>query len=136
MAYLIDTCVISELRKRNCDKGVAAWMSSIQPEDAFLSVLTLGEIRRGIEMRRIKDPAAADTLERWLSGLEAHYAERILPITSAIADRWGRLPMNQPLPVSDGLIAATGLEQKLTVVTRNIADFRRAGVGTLNPFSG
>jgi predicted nucleic acid-binding protein len=135
MAYLIDTCVISELRKPHCDRGVAAWMSGIQPDEVFLSVLTMGEIRRGIELHRPKDAKAAGALERWLLGLESHYAERILPITTAIADRWGRLCLNQPLPVSDGLIAATAFEHKLTVVTRNVADFQRSGVNTLNPFS-
>jgi toxin FitB len=135
MAYLLDTCVISELRKPRCDPGVAAWMAGIQPDEAFLSVLTLGEIRCGIEQHRAKDAKAAGALERWLLGLEAHYAERILPITAAIADRWGRLCLDQPLPVSDGLIAATGLEHKLTVVTRHVGDFQRSGVNTLNPFS-
>ena len=135
MAYLLDTCVISELRKPHCDQGVATWMSGIQPDEAFLSVLILGEIRRGIELHRSKDARAAGALERWLLGLEVHYAERILPVTAAIADRWGRLSLNQPLPVSDGLIAATALEHKLTVVTRNAADFQRSGVNTLNPFS-
>jgi predicted nucleic acid-binding protein len=135
MAYLLDTCVISELRKPHSDHGVATWMTGIQPDEAFLSVLTLGEIRRGIELHRPKDPKAAGALERWLLGLEVHYAERILPITPAIADRWGRLCFNQPLPVSDGLIAATGLEHKLTVVTRNVSHFQRSGVNTLDPFS-
>jgi predicted nucleic acid-binding protein len=67
--------------------------------------------------------------------LESHYTERILPISAAIADRRGRLCLNQPLPVSDGLIAATDLEHKLTVVTRNVSAFQRSGVNTLNPFS-
>jgi len=110
-------------------------MAGIEPDEAFLSVLTLGEIRRGIELHRAKATKAAGALERWLLGLEAHYGERILPITAAIADRWGRLCLDQPLPVSDGLIAATGLEHKLTVVTRNVSDFQRSGVNTLNPFS-
>lgn len=70
-----------------------------------------------------------------ISTLEAHYEERILPMTAAIADRWGRLCFNQSLPVSDGLIAATGIEHQLTVVARNISDFQRSGVATLNPFS-
>jgi toxin FitB len=135
MAYLIDTCVISELRKPHCNQGVADWMSSIQPDEAFLSVLSLGEIRRGIELHRPKDAKAAGALERWLLGLEAHYTERILPVTSVISDGWGRLCLNQPLPVTDGLIAATALHHKLTVVTRNTADFQRSGVNTLNPFS-
>ena len=135
MAYLIDTCVISELRKSNCNQGVAAWMASIEPDEVFLSVLTLGEIRRGIELHRSKDAKAAGSLERWLVGLETHYAERILPITAAIADTWSRLSLHQPLPVFDGLIAATGLEHKLTVVTQNTKDFARSGVNTLNPFT-
>ena len=135
MAYLIDTCVISELRKANCNPGVAAWMASIQPDEAFLSVLTLGEIRRGIEMRRPKDARAAGALERWLGGLETHYSDRILPITPAIADRWGRLSPTQPLPVTDGLLAATALEHKLKIVTRNVVDFQRSGANTLNPFA-
>jgi len=135
MAYLLDTCVISELRKPHGDPRVAAWMAGIQADEAFLSVLTLGEIRRGIELHRAKDPKAAGALDRWLRGLESHYAERILPITAAIADRWGRLGLKQPLPVSDGLIAATGLEHTLTIVTRNVADFQRSGVNTLNPFA-
>ena len=135
MPYLLDTCLISELRKTNCNPGVAAWMSSVEPDETFLSVITLGEIRRGIELHRSKDAKASGALERWLFGLESHYAERVLPITAAIADRWGRLSPNQPLPVSDGLIAATGLEHKLTVVTRNIEDFQRSGVNSLNPFA-
>jgi predicted nucleic acid-binding protein len=135
MAYLLDTCIISELRRPECDPGVAAWMAGVQPDEAFLSVLTLGEIRRGVELRRAKDLKASRALERWLLGLETRYAERILPITTAIADRWGRLSLNQPLPVSDGLIAATALEHGLTVVTRIVPDFQRSGVSTLNPFS-
>jgi predicted nucleic acid-binding protein len=135
MGYLLDTCIISELRRSACNPGVTTWMTGIEPEDAFLSVITLGEIRRGIELHRAKDGRAAGTLERWLLGLEAHYADRVLPITATVADRWGRLSPNQPLPVSDGLIAATGLENKLTIVTRNVADFQRSGVNTLNPFT-
>ena len=135
MAYLLDTCVLSELRKPSCNPGVSTWIARLQPHEAFLSVLTLGEIRRGIELQRRKSPAAAAVLERWLNGLEAHYGDRILPISAAVADTWGRLAPHQPLPVSDGLIAATALAHKLTVVTRNVPDFRRSGVNLLNPFT-
>lgn len=135
MPYLLDTCIISELRRKPCNSGVSAWIASVEPEELYLSVITLGEIRRGIELHRSKDPKAAGALERWLLGLEAYYAERILPISAAVADRWGRLAPHQPLPVSDGLIAALALEHKLTVVTRDVTDFQRSGVNVLNPFS-
>src|SRR5471032_2183584 len=117
MAYLIDTCIVFELRKPGCNPRVSAWMAGVQPDEVFLSVLTLGEIRRGIELHRRKSPAAAGGWERWLLGLEAHYCDRILPITPAIADTWGRLSPAQPLPVTDGLIAASALEHRFVVVT-------------------
>jgi len=135
MPYLLDTCIISELRKPGINPGVSAWISGINASEAFLSVLTIGEIRSGIELHRRNNPTGAGNLERWLLGLETHYAERIIPITAKVADRWGRLCPRQPLPAVDGLIAATGLEYQLVVVTRNITDFQRSGVNTLNPFS-
>ncbi len=135
MPYLLDTCIVSELRKPGVNSGVSAWISSINAKEAFLSVLTIGEIRSGIELHRLKNPSGASNLERWLLGLETHYADRILPITAKIADRWGRLSPSQPLPAVDGMIAATGLEYQLVVVTRNVTDFQRSGVNTLNPFS-
>jgi len=135
MPYLLDTCIVSELRKPLVNPGLSSWLSGIRPDEVYLSVLTIGEIRTGIEQHRPRNPSGAGNLERWLLGLETHYAERILPITAKVADRWGRLSPNQPLPAVDGLIAATGLEHLLTVVTRNVADFRRSGVNTLNPFS-
>jgi predicted nucleic acid-binding protein len=135
MPYLLDKCVISELRKRAINPGVSSWISGIGPDEAFLSVLTIGEIRSGIELHRLRHPSGAGNLERWLLGLETHYAERILPITTKIADRWGRFSPSKPLPAIDGLIAATGLEHQLIVVTRNVADFQRSGVNTINPFT-
>jgi toxin FitB len=135
MPYLLDTCIVSELRKPGINPGVLAWISSIDPSEAFLSVLTIGEIRSGIELHRLRNPAGAGNLERWLLGLETHYAERILPITAKVADRWGRLSPSQPLPAVDGMIAASGLEYQLIVVTRNVSDFQGSGVSTLNPFS-
>jgi len=135
MPYLLDTCIVSELRKPVVNPGVSAWISAIGSNDAFLSVLTIGEIRSGIELHRLRNPSGAGNLERWLLGLETYYAERILPITAKIADRWGRLSPRQPLPISDGLIAATAIEHKLAVVTRNVSDFHRSGVNAINPFT-
>jgi toxin FitB len=135
MPYLLDTCIVSELRRPCINPGVSLWISGIRADEAYLSVLTIGEIRAGIELHRLKNPSGAGNLERWLLGLETHYAERILPITEKVADRWGRLSPRQPLPTSDGLIAATGLEHGLTVVTRNVTDFQRSGVNCLNPFT-
>ncbi len=135
MGYLLDTCVLSELRKPRANPKVVAWIAGLCPDETFLSVLTVSEIRRGIELHRAKDVQAAGALERWLRGLETHYADRILPVTAEIADRWGRLVPNQTLPVSDGLIAATALVHQLTVVTRNLADFERSGINLLDPFA-
>jgi hypothetical protein len=135
MGYLVDTNVLSEVRKKDrCDANVAAWLASVASDELFVSVLSLGEIRRGIELIRKRDPASARALDKWLTGLEAHYADRLLPISAAVADRWGRLSPDQPLPVTDGLLAATGIEHKLTIVSRNTDDFQRSGVNTLNPF--
>ena len=136
MGYLVDTNVLSELRKKErCDPHVAAWLESVEPDELYVSVLSLGEIRRGIELIRRRDPASARALDRWLAGIELHYADRILPISPVVADRWGRLSPDQPLPVTDGLLAATVVEHKLTIVTRNTGDFERSGASTLNPFT-
>ena len=135
MGYLVDTNVLSELRKKQrCNPQVSAWLAGVSADELFISVLSLGEIRRGIELLRKRDPASARSLDQWLAGLEEHYADRVLPISTAIADCWGRLSPDQPLPVSDGLLAATGIEHKLTIVTRNTDDFLRSGANTLNPF--
>jgi predicted nucleic acid-binding protein len=89
--YLIDTNIISEVRKgERCDGHVAAWFASIDDEDIFLSVLVVGEIRKGIERARRTDPAQARALEKWLSTLKQSYGERILPIDQMVADEWGR----------------------------------------------
>lgn len=135
MSYLVDTNILSELRKGGrCDPHVSAWLDGVRPAELFVSVLSLGEIRRGIELLRRRDPTAAGSLDRWLRGLEAHYTDRVLAVSAAIADRWGRLAPTQPLPVCDGLLAATCIEHDLTMVTRNAGDFARSGVPTLNPF--
>ena len=111
-----------------------AWFGSVAVDDLFLSVLTLGELRRGIELLRRKDPTAANALERWFNGICDDFSEKILPVDAAVAEQWGRLSVLQPLPSIDGLLAATAVVHDLTIVTRNVADFDRSGVALLNPF--
>ena len=133
--YLLDTNIVSEIRKGNrAHRRLLAWFQSIEDDELFLSVLVLGEIRGGIERISRKDAAQAQALERWLSDLETNYADRIFPITGAIADRWGRLSAGDPPSVIDSLMAATALVNDLTLVTRNTDDVKRTGVNLLNPF--
>lgn len=134
MAFLIDTSVLSELRKPTCNPGVTEWLSSIEPDEAHVSVITIGEIRMGIEARRKTSSKAVAPIERWLLELERNFAERIVPISLEVADRWGRIATSQPLPIAEGLIAATAIVHKLVVVTDNPDAFNGA-VATLNPFS-
>ena len=130
MAYLLDTNVVSELRKRErCHPGVRQWFSSVNAEDLFLSVLVVGEIRRGIELVRQRDIVAARSLNRWLKGLEQLYEERILPVTLDICERWGKLSIDKPLAPIDGVLSATALHHELTLVTRNAGDVERSGDG-------
>jgi toxin FitB len=133
--YLIDTNVVSELRRPKRSLSVVAWFSSVSPDGLYLSVLTLGELRQGIESMRRKDPAAAHALERWFNGICADFSEKILPVDAVVAERWGRLSQEQPIPSIDGLLAATAAVHDLTIVTRNVADFERSGVALINPFA-
>jgi toxin FitB len=133
--YLIDTNIISEVRKgERCDGHVAAWFASIDDEDIFLSVLVVGEIRKGIERARRTDPAQARGLEKWLSTLKQSYGERILPIDQMVADEWGSMSAIRPLPTVDALLAATAKIHRMTLATRNVADVAGLGVDVLNPF--
>jgi toxin FitB len=132
--YLLDTNVTSELRKRHPHPGVVDWSTSAQGQSVFLSSLVVGEIRKGIENVRRRDQPRAQRLETWLDGLRHEYAERILPVTTEIAETWGRLNSPDPKPVIDGLLAATALVHDLTLVTRNLKDFQRTGTRCLNPF--
>jgi predicted nucleic acid-binding protein len=135
LRYLLDTNVVSELRKgEKADEGVRDWLEGVDDEELFVSVLVIGEIRKGIESVRRRDEAAATNLESWLSDVVTGHADRILPITSEVAQAWGRLNVPDPLPVIDSLIATTAHVHGLTVVTRNTSDVARAGVDVLNPF--
>jgi toxin FitB len=135
MGYLIDTNVLSELRKQErAAPSVLRWYAGVRGEDLYVSVLVVGEIRNGIERLRRRDLEAAGRLETWLASVQADLADRILPVTTGIADRWGRLGVPDPRPVIDTLLAATALEHDLILVTRNERDVERTGVRVLNPF--
>ena len=133
---MLDTNVVSEARKgTRANEGVMRWLSTVDDEDLYLSVLLIGEIRQGIEGLRRRDPLQAGRLESWLMVLRRDYDGRILPIDVDVAEEWGR--MNAPAPISsrDGLMASTAKVRGMTFVTRNTADVERTGVSLLNPFS-
>ena len=134
MTYLLDTNVVSELRKRDPDPRVLAWYGTVTSAEIFISVLTLGEIRLGIERLRRKDGTRAGGLDEWLRGLSASYGDHIIGVDAAVAEEWGRLNVPEPLPVIDGLLAALAKVRGWTLVTRNTADVARSGVTLLNPF--
>lgn len=136
MGFLIDTNILSEIQKgERADIDVKTWYANCNPDDFFLSVLVVGEICQGIERLRRRDPAQAERLEQRLADVLSMMQGRILPITENIAQRWGSINSPDPLPVIDGLLAATALEYGLILVTRNVRDIKRSGVLFLNPFS-
>jgi predicted nucleic acid-binding protein len=135
VSFLLDTNVVSELRKSAPHPHVLTWQRRHAHADAYISTLVVGEIRQGIERMRHRDPKHGDALERWLDGLVRAYQDRILPVTIEVAQQWGRLNVPpQPPPIIDGLMAATAMVHRLTLVTRTIADVARTGVALLNPF--
>lgn len=135
MSYLIDTNVISEVRKgARCDANVAAWWASVEDAEIFLSPLVLGEIRNGIERARGLDPAKAAVLEDWLGQVRNGFADRLVPIDAAVAEEWGRMSAIRPVPVIDCLLAATAKAHGLTLVTRNGSDVAGLGATVVNPF--
>jgi toxin FitB len=134
VAFLLDTNVISEARKRAPDPNVRAWLASVPEADLYVSVLVVGEIRQGIERLRRRDPAQAAPYETWLSALLHGFADRLVPVTADVCEEWGRLNVPDPLPVVDGLMAATAKLRDWTFVTRNVADLARTEVRLLNPF--
>ena len=136
MSYLLDTNVISELRKGDRAKpSVASWFAAVADEEIFLSVLTIGEIRRGVENVRRRDPDSAAVLDSWLARLSEAHRDRIVPVDRPIAEEWGRMNVPDPLPVVDGLLAATARILGLTLATRNTADVQGTGVELFDPFA-
>ena len=115
MKYLLDTNVLSDLRRQGRSRRLREWFNAQRPEDLYVSVVTLGEIRQGIEQLRRRDRLQADHLNRWLAALSRHYADRVLPVDEATADEWGRLRALRSVPVVDSLIAATARVRDLTL---------------------
>jgi predicted nucleic acid-binding protein len=133
--FLLHTNIVSELRKRErCAPKVNAWAQSTKPNQNFLSVLVIGELRRGAILRRRTDRTAADLLEQWIARLTHLYSDRILPITLEIAQEWGRLSALRPIPPEDGLLVATANVHGLTFVTRNTRNVQGLGLAILNPW--
>lgn len=136
MLYLLDTNVISELRKgTRCDPGVGAWeQAELVPNGGAMSVITIGEVRKGINLIAQRDLQQATSLEAWLQGLLQQFANRILPITTEVAQEWGRLNAIRPMAAADSLLAATANVHNLILATRNVNDVRDVGVRAVNPF--
>ena len=134
--YLLDSKLISETRKIRADAGVMAFLAAADATRLFLSVLTLGELRKGVEAKRRADSATADRLGAWMDRIETTFADRILPVDTPAARLWGELSARRTLPVIDTLIAATAITRGLTLVTRNTRDVAATGVPLLDPWQG
>jgi toxin FitB len=132
--FLLDTNVISETRKTRPDGGVIAFLTAADAGELFLSVLTLGELRKGVAAKGRTDPLAAKQLAAWVDGVETSFADRLLAIDIATARRWGELSAGRTLPVIDTLIAASAIRHGLTLVTHNTDDFAATGVPLVDPW--
>ena len=134
--FLLDTVVLSETRKRNRDSGVLGWLSRQRDADLYLSVVTIGEIERGIAQQQSRNPDFAKTLSEWLDRVLTLYGDRILTVDLSTSRRWGALSAELGNSGADLLIAATALTHGLAVVTRNERHFQPTGVVVCNPFTG
>jgi len=132
--YLLDTNVVSETRKLRPDARVGAFLDSLEAEQMFVSVITLGELRKGAAMRARSDREAADELSRWIERLGGSFSARIVSIDTEIADRWGRLGAARARPVIDTLLAATAIVHNLTLATRNTREVADTGARIVNPW--
>lgn len=132
---LLDTMVLSELRKARPNARVVSYLKRQAPDTVFVSAMTIGEIEAGIEKQRSAAPEFAAELAQWLALMELQFAHAILPVTPAIAKLWSRLCVQTGNKGIDNLIAATALFHNLTVVTRNVKDFEPTGVRVLDPFA-
>ena len=136
MSFLVDTNVLSELRKgERANARVLDWFNDVADDEIHLSVLAIGELRRGVESVRRRDPRQAAALDHWVGRLVANHTERILAIDAGVADRWGRLTAIRTASVVDTLMAATAIEHGLVLVTRNVKDVAWTGVSYVDPFA-
>lgn len=133
--FLLDTMVLSELRKKDRNPGLVRWIGQQKDRDLFVSVVSIGEIERGICRQQVRDAAFAQKLAAWLDQLLLSHTDRILPVTIPIARRWGQLGAELGRSAADILIAATALVHGMSVVTRNEKHFAPAGVRLINPWA-
>jgi hypothetical protein len=134
LQYLLDTNVLSETRKKQSDQRVISFLSTAEPSALYISVLTLGELRKGVALKRQSDNDAAKKIAAWVDGLEFSFADRILGIDAATARLWGELSAQRPRPVVDTLLAATAIVHELTFVTRNTGDVRDIDLKRIDPW--
>ena len=134
MPFLLDTMVISEIRRKNRSNKVVEWIASVPADGFFLSAVTIGEIENGIIRQRRVNPDFSSELSIWLGSLLQHYGDRVLPFSTNVARRWGRLCGELGRADADMMIAATALEHGLIVSTRNVSHFEPTGVSIINPF--
>jgi predicted nucleic acid-binding protein len=136
VSYLLDTNVVSELRRKEPDPHVVQWFEVVDSAELYISVLVVGEIRKGIELlRRRGDTKQASAIDRWLGGLKDKFGNRLIAVSMAICERWGTLSAGQPLTVVDGLLAATAIEHGLTLVTRERGALTATGAILLDPWA-
>ncbi|WP_353069872.1 type II toxin-antitoxin system VapC family toxin [Tunturibacter empetritectus] len=132
--YLLDTNVLSETRKKRPDERVLAFLSNAAPTALYLSCLSVGELRKGVALKRNSDPSAAKAIAGWVDGLEMNFADRILSVDTASAKLWGEWSVQRPRPVIDTLLAATAVVHGLVFVTRNESDVQDLPIKLLNPW--
>ncbi|MGK9170647.1 type II toxin-antitoxin system VapC family toxin [Inquilinus limosus] len=132
--YLLDTNILSETRRTRAEPRVLSFLSAADPARLFVSVLSIGELRKGIEIRRRSDADMAARLGAWADALEASFVDRVLAVDATTAKLWGTLSADRPRPVIDTLLAATAIAHDLTLVTRNTGDVAGTGVTMLNPW--
>ena len=132
--YLLDTNILSETRKKRAEERVLAFLSNVTPTAFYLSCLSLGELKKGVALKRKSDPSAAKAIAGWVDGLETNFADRILGVDTESAKLWGEWSAQRPRPVVDTLLAATAVVHNLVFVTRNVSDIQGLPVKVLNPW--